>query len=98
MVSRANTPASTVAPTLTHGPQVAAGRNSPGRSATGAFSVSGTGRLDGAWMPKSCKVCWNELSASIGPRSTTQRPCESTSLDTESVNIQRCAKRFTMAN
>ena len=82
---------------LAHGPHVASWRNWPGRSESGAFSVSGTLSVDGGAMPKSCSVCWNELSLSIGERSTSQRP-DSSDCATVSVNIQRWAMRLAVAN
>ena len=80
---------------LTHGPHVASWRSRPGRNESDAFSVNGTLSVDGGWMPKSCSVCWNEVSASIGERSTSARP-DSSVCATVSVNIQRCRIRLTV--
>ncbi|PQM44901.1 hypothetical protein C1Y40_04933 [Mycobacterium talmoniae] len=95
-VSIAPTPASTAAPTHSHGPQVASGRSRPGRNPAGGVTVTGTVTAVGTWTWWSSSSWANAGSLSIGARSTTQRSCPAGAA--APMNIQSCAIRLACAN
>jgi len=60
--------------------------------------VTGTSSIVGTSMFQVLSICLNDVSASIGARSTRQLPCAFDEPSAGSVNAHRCATRLALAN